>query len=56
MSVIFSQVLQQFQRNIFRRHVKDFYTERNAKVFTSWTHLVSMVFCHLARVESLREI
>ena len=52
----FSQVLQQLPRNIFRRHVKDCQTERNAKGFTSWTHFVSMLFCHLARAESLREI
>ena len=52
----FSQVLQQLSRNIFSGHVKHCKTERNAKGFTSWTHLVSMLFCHLARAESLREI
>lgn len=52
----FSQVLQQLPRNTFRGHVRDCGTEYNAKGFTSWTHLVSMLFCHLARAESLREI
>ncbi|MCD4847103.1 MAG: DUF4372 domain-containing protein, partial [Candidatus Aegiribacteria sp.] len=52
----FSQVLQQLPCSIFRGHVKRCKTERNAKGFTSWTHLVSMLFCHLARAESLREI
>lgn len=52
----FSQVLQQLPRNTFRGHVRDCGTEYNAKGFNSWTHLVSMLFCHLARAESLREI
>jgi hypothetical protein len=52
----FSQVLEQLPRGVFQRHVKDCGTERNAKGFKSWTHLVSMIFCHLARAESLREI
>lgn len=52
----FSQVLQQLPRRVFQKHVDDCGTERNAKGFKSWTQLVSMLFCHLARAESLREI
>jgi hypothetical protein len=31
-------------------------TERNAKGFTCWSKFVSMLFCQLARADSLREI
>ena len=38
------------------RLVKKHNAERNAKGFTCWTQFVSMLFCHLAHADSLREI
>lgn len=38
------------------RLVQKHNAERNAKGFTCWTQFVSMLFCHLAHADSLREI
>ena len=53
---IFSQLLQLFSRAEFERAVKDHKAERHARGFASWCHLVAMLFCHLGRAHSLREI
>lgn len=52
----FSQVLNCLPRHIFQRHVKSCGAERCSKGFKSWTQMVAMLFCHLGRAESLREI
>lgn len=53
---LFNQLLQQFPKSDFQRLVNKHQTERNAKGFTSWSQFVSMLFCHFARADSLREI
>ena len=54
---LFSQLLQDhFPRFEFDRLVKKHEAEREAKGFRCWTQLVAMLFCHLGRADSLREI
>ena len=53
---LFSQLLEQFPRDEFARLVKKHHAERHAKGFTCWTQFVSMLFCQVARTDSLREI
>ena len=53
---LFSQLLGVVSRGDFGRLVIQHRAERNAKGFTCWTQLVAMLFCQLARAESLREI
>lgn len=53
---IFSQLLKEIPRCQFQGLVRKHGAERASKGFTSWKHLVSMLFCHLARAESLRDI
>src|SRR5512137_2267750 len=55
-SSIFSQLLQLFPRVEFQRMVKKTRAERHARGFTCWGQFVSMLFCHLGRAHSLREI
>jgi len=55
-SSIFSQLLQLFPRNEFQRAVNDHQAERHARGFTSWNQFVAMLFCQVARANSLREI
>jgi len=55
-SSLFSQLLGILDRKYFARLVEEFETEKGAKGFTSWEHLVSMLFCQLAQARSLREI
>lgn len=53
---LFSQLLKHFPRTKFSQLVKKHNAERHAKGFTCWTQFVSMIFCHLANADSLREI
>lgn len=53
---LFSQLLQQIPRVEFARLVHRHQAERHAKGFSCWSQLVGMLFCHLAKAESLREI
>lgn len=53
---LYSQLLKQIPRTNFFRLVRKHDAEKHAKGFTCWTQLVAMLFCHLARADSLREI
>ncbi len=55
-SSIFSQLLQLFPRVEFQHWVTITQAERHAKGFPCWDQFVSMLFCHLGRAHSLREI
>jgi len=55
-SSLFSQLLQHFPRVKFQQLVIKHGAEKHAKGFTCWTQFVAMLFCHLARADSLREI
>lgn len=53
---IFSQVLGVFSRVEFERAVCHHGAEHHARGFSSWSQMVAMLFCHLGRAQSLREI
>jgi hypothetical protein len=53
---IFSQMLQLFNRNDFSSAVRQFHGDKGAKGFRCWDQFVAMLFCHLAKAQSLREI
>jgi len=53
---LFSQLLDQLPRTEFANIVKKHQGERHARGFTCWTQFVSMLFCQLSHVDSLREI
>lgn len=53
---LFSQSLQLLDRNVFDRLVKKHKSDKHHKGLNSWTHLVSMLFCHLSKSTSVREI
>lgn len=53
---LFSQLLQKIPRDMFDALVQKSRAERYAKGFSSWTHLVAMLFSQLAHADSLREI
>ena len=55
-SSLFSQRLHHFPRTEFAHLVALHQAERRAKGFDCWTQFVAMLFCHLARADSLREI
>jgi len=53
---LFSQILQQINRNIFHKAVENYQTDKHSKGINSWTHLTAMLFCHLSKAQSIREI
>lgn len=53
---LFSQIIQKIDRSVFRKLVKQLQTDKGCKGFDSWTHLVSMLFCHFAKSTSVRDI
>ena len=55
-SSIFSQMLQLFSRTEFERAVAEHRAERHARGFSCWGQFVAMLFCHLGRAQSSREI
>ena len=53
---LFSQILNHLDRNLFAKTVEQYQTDKHNKGINSWTHLVSMLFCHLSKAQSIREI
>ena len=46
---LFSQIISKIDRGIFKKIVIEKKTDYQNKGFDSWTHLVSMLFCHFAK-------
>lgn len=53
---LFSQCLQLLDRVQFQSLVKKHQSDKYTKGINSWTHLVAMIFCHMAKSASVREI
>src|SRR5919108_1049362 len=53
---VFQQILNTFSRSEFEQLARKHDAERHARGFTCWDQLVAMLFCHLGRAQSLREI
>jgi hypothetical protein len=53
---LFSQIIGKIQKDIFKKLVKEKSTDKYQKGFNSWSHLVSMLFCHFAKSQSVRDI
>jgi hypothetical protein len=53
---LFSQIIKKIERPIFKKLVEEKQTDKACKGFDSWTHLVSMLFCHFAKSTSVRDI
>lgn len=53
---LFSQIISKLCRQKFSKLVKEHQTDKHAKGYNSWTHLVSMLFCQFAKSQSVRDI
>ena len=53
---LFSQVLQLISSCVIRKTVNRHQSDKHSKGLTTWTHLVAMLFCHLANCNSIREL
>lgn len=53
---LFSQILANISREKFDRLVRKHESDKHVKGLKSWTHLVSMLFCHIGGACSVRDI
>jgi len=53
---LFSQIISNLDRVKFNKLVNTYDTDKHQKGYTSWTHLVSMLFCQFAKSQSVRDI
>ncbi|WP_293879060.1 DUF4372 domain-containing protein [Sphingobacterium sp. UBA1498] len=53
---VFSQLLSLIDRDIFKKLVSKYNSDKHHKGLNSGTHLVSMLFCHLSCSDSVRDI
>jgi hypothetical protein len=53
---LFSQIIGKLDRQKFNKLVKKHDTDKHQKGYSSWTQLVSMLFCQFAKSQSLRDI
>jgi len=53
---LFAQIISKLDRSKFNKLVKSKQTDKHCKGYTSWTHLVSMLFCQFAKSQSVRDI
>ena len=49
---VFSQILSLIDRELFKDLVSKHKSDKHQKGINSWTHLVSMLFCHLSSADS----
>ena len=53
---LFSQVASLIDRTIVKQAVKKYNTDKYSQSLDTWTHLITLLFCHLADCQSLRDI
>ena len=53
---LFAQIIEEIDRGAFNRSVRVHHAEHAAKGFTCWKQLVAMLFCQMAKANTLREI
>ncbi|WP_341832446.1 DUF4372 domain-containing protein [Sphingobacterium thalpophilum] len=53
---VFSQILSLIDRELFKDFVSKHKSDKHQKGINSWTHLVSMLFCHFSSADSVRDI
>lgn len=53
---LFSQIISKLNRSTFKKLNLAKQTDKHNKGYTSWTHLVSMLFCQFAKSQSVRDI
>lgn len=55
-STVFSSLLKELPRTDFRQAVNQLDSDKHCKGFSSWNHLVAMIFAQVSGAKSLREI
>lgn len=53
---LFSQIISKLNRSKFNKLVQVKQTDKHNKGFSSWNHLIAMLFCQFAKSQSVRDI
>ena len=53
---LFSQIIKKLDRSKFNKIVERKKSDKHNKGFSSWNHLISMLFCQFAKSQSVRDI
>lgn len=53
---LFAQIISKLDRSNFNKIVREKESDKHCKGYTSWTHLISMLFCQFAKSQSVRDI
>lgn len=53
---LFSQIISKLDRSKFNKLVLGKQTDKHHKGYSSWTHLIAMLFCQFAKSQSVRDI
>jgi len=53
---LFAQITSLIPRDLFSSIVEKYNGDKYSKGIDSWTHLISMIFCHMGQLSSLRDI
>jgi len=53
---LFSQIVSKLDRFKFNKIVQDHQSDKHQKGYSSWSHLVAMLFCQFANSQSVRDI
>lgn len=53
---LFSQIIHHLERNIFKKSIEEYRTDKHNKGINSWTNLVTILFCHLSKSQSIIKI
>ena len=53
---LFSQIISKLDKSRFKNLVTTHQSDKHQKGFTSWSHLVSMLFCQFANSQSVRDV
>lgn len=53
---LFAQIVTHLDRQKFKKIVSRYQSDKHAKGYDSWTQLISMLFCHFGKCQSLRDI
>lgn len=53
---LFSQIISRLDRSRFSKLTTKHLSDKHQKGYTSWTHLVAMLFCQFAKSQSVRDI
>jgi Domain of unknown function (DUF4372) len=53
---LFAQIISKLDSTKFKKIVSNHQSDKHQKDYSSWTHLVSMLFCQFAKSQSVRDI